>query len=170
MITRNFTLKTRNIILPLYKTLIRPQLEYGVQFWGTTLWKHAEQMERTQRRVTKLIPEIRNTPYEERLRRLSLIPLEQRRLIGQLNETYKYLKGVNHFDSSVCFFSVDRHPRVRHNGLKLLGFARRNTVAQLFFPNRSWGHGTHFLLLLLVPPRLIHSRHDCNWIGIEKPI
>ena len=30
MITRNFTYKTRNIILPLYKTLIRPHLEYGV--------------------------------------------------------------------------------------------------------------------------------------------
>ena len=30
MIARNFTYKTRNIILPLYKTLIRPHLEYGV--------------------------------------------------------------------------------------------------------------------------------------------
>ena len=39
--------KTRNIILPLYKTLIRPHLEYEVQFWGTTLRKHAEQMERS---------------------------------------------------------------------------------------------------------------------------
>ena len=31
------------------------------QFWGTTLRKHAEQMERIQRCVTKLIPELRNT-------------------------------------------------------------------------------------------------------------
>ena len=138
MIARNFTYKTRNIILSLYKTLIRPHLEYGVQFWGTTLRKHAEQMERIQRRVTKLIPELRNTPYEERLRRLSLIPLEQQRLRGQLIETYKYLVGVNRVDSSVLF-PVDRHPRVRHNGRKLLGFARRTTVAQQFFPNRIVG-------------------------------
>ena len=82
MIARNFMHKTRNIILPLYETLIRLHLEYGVQFWGTTLRKHVEQMERIQHRVTKLIPELRNTPYEERLRRLSLIPLEQRRLRG----------------------------------------------------------------------------------------
>ena len=54
MIARNFMYKTRNIILPLYKTLIRPHLEYGVQFWGTTLRKHAEQIERIQRRVTNL--------------------------------------------------------------------------------------------------------------------
>ena len=138
MIAWNFTYKTRNIILPLYKTLIRPHLDYGVKFWGTTLRKHAEQMERIHRRVTKLIPELRNTPSEERLRRLSLTPLEQRRLRGQLIETYKYLEGVNRVYSSVLF-PVDRHPRVRHNGRKLLGFARRTTVAQQFFPNRIVG-------------------------------
>ena len=119
MIARNFTYKTRNIILPLYKTLRRPHLEYGVQFGDTTLRKHAEQMERIQRCVTKLIPELRNTPYEERLRRLSLIPLKQRRLRGQLIETYKYLEGVNRVDSSVLFI-VDRHPRVRHNVVNCL--------------------------------------------------
>ena len=74
MIARNFMYKTRNIKLPLYKTFIRPHLEYGFQFWGTTLRKHAEQMERIQRRVTKPIPKLRNTPYEVRPRRLSLIP------------------------------------------------------------------------------------------------
>ena len=57
MIAQKFMYKTRNIILPLYKTLIRPHLKYGVQFWDTTLRKHAEQMERIQRHVTKLIPE-----------------------------------------------------------------------------------------------------------------
>ena len=76
--------KTRNTILLLYMILIRPHLEYRVQFWDTTLRKHAEQMERIQRRVTKLILELRNTMYEEWLRQLSLIPLEQRRLTGQL--------------------------------------------------------------------------------------
>ena len=65
MIARNFMYKTRNITISLYKTLIRPHLEYGVQFRGTTLRKHAEQMEHIQRRVTKLIPELHNTPYEE---------------------------------------------------------------------------------------------------------
>ena len=37
MIAQNVTYKTRNVIFPLFKTLIRPHLEYGVQFWGTTL-------------------------------------------------------------------------------------------------------------------------------------
>ena len=95
-------------------------------------------MERIQRLVTKLIPELRNTPYELRLRRLSLMPLEQRRLRGQLIEMYKYLEGVNRVDSSVLF-PEDRHHRVRHNGRKLLGFARQTMVAQQFFPNRIVG-------------------------------
>ena len=153
MIARNFTYKTRNIILPLYKTLIRPHLEYGVQFWGTTLRKHAEQMERIQRCVTKLILDeekhaeqmeriqrrvTKLIPYEERLRRLSLIPLEQRRLRGQLIETYKYLEGVNRVDSSVLF-PVDRHPRVRHNGRKLLGFCETNHGSTAILPQSYCG-------------------------------
>ena len=84
MNARNFTYNTRNI-LHLYKTLIRPHIEYEVLFWGTFLKKHAEQMERIWSRVTKLIQELRNASYEERLRRLSFIHLEQGRPRSQNN-------------------------------------------------------------------------------------
>ena len=36
---------------------------YEVKFWGTTLLKHAEEMERLQHYVTKLSAKFRNTPY-----------------------------------------------------------------------------------------------------------
>ncbi|KAF2368733.1 Cleavage/polyadenylation specificity factor A subunit C-terminal [Trinorchestia longiramus] len=42
-----------------------------------------------------MIPELRNLNYERRLQRLELISLEQRRLRGQLIETFKYLNGLN---------------------------------------------------------------------------
>ncbi|KAF2358917.1 hypothetical protein FHG87_010328 [Trinorchestia longiramus] len=42
-----------------------------------------------------MIPELRNLSYERRLQRLELISLEQRRLRGQLIETFKYLNGLN---------------------------------------------------------------------------
>ena len=60
-----------------------------VPILGHDLEEAREQMESIQRRVTKLIPELRNAPDEERLQRLSLIPLEQRRLRVQLIGTYK---------------------------------------------------------------------------------
>ncbi|KAF2354480.1 hypothetical protein FHG87_014760 [Trinorchestia longiramus] len=40
-------------------------------------------------------PKLRNLSYERRLQRLELISLEQRRLRGQLIETFKYLNGLN---------------------------------------------------------------------------
>ncbi len=33
-INRNFSFKNKGIILPLYIDLVRPQLEYAVQFWS----------------------------------------------------------------------------------------------------------------------------------------
>ncbi|KAF2356877.1 Reverse transcriptase domain [Trinorchestia longiramus] len=48
-----------------------------------------------QRKATKMIKELRNLSYERRLQRLELISLEQRRLRGQLIETFKYLNGLN---------------------------------------------------------------------------
>ncbi|KAF2367195.1 hypothetical protein FHG87_002050 [Trinorchestia longiramus] len=52
-------------------------------------------MEKIQRKATKMIPELRNLSYERRLQRLELVSLEQRRLRGQLIETFKYLNGLN---------------------------------------------------------------------------
>ena len=130
--------------------------------------KHAEQMERIQHRVTKLIPELRNTPYEERLRRLSLIPLEQRRLRGQLIETYKYIEGVNRVDSSV-FFPVGRHSCVRHNGRKLLGFARRTMVAQQFLPNRIVGTWNALPTHVLSAPSVGAFKAQLDWYWETNP-
>ena len=131
---------------------------FGTRPWGNTPsnWSVSSAV------LQNLFRELRNTPYEERLRWLSLIPLEQRRLRGQLIETYKYIEGVNRVDSSTIF-RVDRHSRVCYNGRKLLGFAIWTTEHSSSTQIVSWGHGTHFLLMLLAPPRLIHSRHD--WIG-----
>ncbi|KAF2345178.1 hypothetical protein FHG87_024064, partial [Trinorchestia longiramus] len=51
-------------------------------------------MEKIQQKATKMIPELRNLSYERRLQRLVLISPKQRRLRGQLIETFKYLNGL----------------------------------------------------------------------------
>lgn len=59
---------------------------------------------------------IRNLPYEERLRNLKLHSLERRRVRGDLIETFKWVKGINKGDiSKVLKFSEER--RTRSNGL-----------------------------------------------------
>ena len=59
--------------------------------------KDIDILEKTQRRATKLIPRLKHLPYEERLRKLNLMPLVQRWLRGDLIETFKFMKGITVF-------------------------------------------------------------------------
>ena len=79
-ITRNFRYKNKELILPLLKSLVRPNLEHAVQFWSPHLRRDIDKIEKIQRRATKMIPEIRNHSYHQRMLDLDLISLVQRRL------------------------------------------------------------------------------------------
>ena len=87
----NFGYKNKELILPLYKSLVRPHLEYAVLFWSPNLTRDIDKIEKIQRRATKMIPEIRNQSYHQRIQDLDLISLVQRRLRRQLIEVFKYL-------------------------------------------------------------------------------
>ena len=53
LIRRNITYKEKNLIIPLYKAIVRPQLEYGIQAWRSYCKKDIDTLERIQRRATK---------------------------------------------------------------------------------------------------------------------
>ena len=78
----------------LYRTYIRPHLEYSVQAWSPHLKKDIAVLEKVQRRATKLIPSIRHMSYPERLQATKLYSLEQRRVRGDMIETFKILNGL----------------------------------------------------------------------------
>ncbi|CAL4106161.1 unnamed protein product, partial [Meganyctiphanes norvegica] len=61
--------------------------------------KDIEELEKVQHRVTKLVPGLQDESYEERCSKLNLPTLEQRRLRGDLIETYKILNG--HEDQTI---------------------------------------------------------------------
>ena len=79
-IARNFRYKNKELILPLYKSIVRPHLEHAVQFWSPHLRRDINKIEKIQRRATKIIPEIRNHSYHQLIQDLDLISLVQRRL------------------------------------------------------------------------------------------
>jgi hypothetical protein len=116
-IGRQFKSRDKEIILTLYNTLVRPLLEYAVQFWSPTLIQDIKRLEKVQARATKMISSIRHMGYQRRLRELDLFSLEKRRLRGQLIETFKILKGFNNIDYR-NLFTLNDHP-TRNHGLKL---------------------------------------------------
>ena len=99
LIKRSFVHRDVNVIKTLYTALVRPHLEYANVVWHPRYKKDIEQLERVQRRATKLVCSLRHVPYESRLRQMELPSLVYRRYRGDMIEVFKYLRGIY----SVCF-------------------------------------------------------------------
>ena len=91
MLSRFIINKDKSIMVPLFKSLVRPILEYGNVIWNPPLKRNINSVEKVQQRFTKRIVGMDKASYEERLKILKLPSLEYRRLRGDMIETYKIL-------------------------------------------------------------------------------
>ena len=89
MIKRNFTDRSEETILSLYKSLVRPHLEFCTPVWSPHLVKGSKLIEDVQRRATKLGQGIEHWKYESRLAYLRLPRLDMRRVRCDLIDTFK---------------------------------------------------------------------------------
>ena len=136
MISRFITHKDKDIMVPLFKTLVRPVLEYGNAVWSPYLIKHINLLENIQRRFTKRIIGLSDTDYESRLRVLRLPSLEFRRLRGDMIETFKIILGLYDHSTTSTLFSIVQSSNTRGHPYKLnKRHVSTNQFAQ-FYTNR----------------------------------
>ena len=69
-------------------------IEYCVQAWRPYYKKDVDNLEKIQRRATRMMEEVRGMDYEERLRQTSLVPLEARRTRADIIDVFKIIKGL----------------------------------------------------------------------------
>ena len=135
LVKHTFTFMDKEMFLVLYKTLIRPLLEYCPQVWSPYMEKDINLLENIQRRATKLVPELYELPYEERLKKLKLFPLKDRRIRGDMITTYKMINGMIKVNREKL---VPLHNNVstRSHNQQLNGAIVKNNTRKYFFTQR----------------------------------
>ncbi|PKU47005.1 hypothetical protein llap_2719 [Limosa lapponica baueri] len=117
-IKRSMASRLREVILPLYSSLVRPHLEYCIQLWSPQHRKDMDLLELVQQRAMKMIRRLEHLSCEDRLRDLRLSSLEKRRLQGDLITAFQYLKGAYRRDGEGLFLG-ECSDRMRRNSTEL---------------------------------------------------
>ena len=101
-------------------------LESSVQVGSPHLMKYKNLIEGVQRRATKLVPELKNLPYKERLKKLKLTTLVERRVRGDMIETYKLITRKESVDPGKFFQMKNVRTGDRVNMIKMKRYNRNN--------------------------------------------
>ncbi len=138
-IKRSFRCIDKKGFIILFKTYVRPHLEYCEQAWNPYYKKDISCLEKVQRRATKMVKGLRNLSYEQRLQSLGLYSLEQRRLRGDLIETYKLVTGKENVDYKSFFTLTTNRFFLRGHTLKIEKRRSNLNIRQNFFSQRVVG-------------------------------
>ena len=110
-IQRSFHFRSKKNLVPLYKSFVRPKLEFSVQAWSP--WQEGDKktLEKVQERFVRLLSDVHGGTYEEKLKRAGLTTLEERRERGDAIEAFKTLNGFNHVNKDDWFFIEEEGTR-----------------------------------------------------------
>lgn len=113
LIRRSFSFLDGQLFKQLFTSMVRPHLEYCQSVWAPHLKKHTKLIESVQRRATKLVDNLKDFTYEERLRILDLPTLAFRRFRGDMIEIFKHFHTYDRKSLSNYFRPISE-PGRRH--------------------------------------------------------
>ena len=146
-IARSFHFRDRYVFLKLYKTYVRPHLEFSVPAWSPFLSQDIQVLEKVQMKAVNMISGLQGTTYLEKLNELKLLTLENRRKKYDLVETYKIMHGLSDVDYKTWFATASenasRTTRLTADPLNISKPISNTSVRQNFFSSRvidSWNN------------------------------
>ena len=140
IIFRTFTFLDEETFLHLYKSLVRPHVEYSTPNWSPYYKKDRITIENVQRRATKLVNSLKSYSYPEILKKLGLPTLEYRRERADLIQLYKILNNIDLVDKEK-FFTIAEYRQTRGHPYKLFKRRSKLNIRANNFSNRvvnSW--------------------------------
>ncbi|XP_060069821.1 uncharacterized protein LOC132549871 [Ylistrum balloti] len=99
--------------------LVCPYIEYASSVWSPHKKKDMAALENVQRRATRMLPQMKNIEYEQRLNLLKLPTLKFRRMRGDMIEVFKILKGIYDPTVTTQLLELNNTSTTRGNSLKL---------------------------------------------------
>jgi len=134
-VKRNIISRHPSILLNMYKSFVRPHLEYCSPAWSPHYKKDKVLLERVQHRFTRLFNHLRHLDYSTRLNILGLWSLEERRNRADLIEVFKIMRGYSSIPVDL-FFEVSKDGRTRGHTLKLVKHRSDKDLRHHFFSER----------------------------------
>ncbi|MES9881396.1 MAG: reverse transcriptase domain-containing protein [Sedimenticola sp.] len=164
IIFRTFTFMDKEIFLNLYKSIVRPHLEYASSVWSPVFKKDKIAIENVQRRATRLVNSLKDMSYEQRLKTLGLPSLEYRRERADMVQTFKILQEIDLIDKEKIF-TMSTYTRTRGHSRKI--FKRRSRLISRanVFSNRIVNSWNNLPELVVMAPSLnaFKSRLNTHW-------
>jgi len=138
MINMTIRYKERKIMVTLYKSLVRPHLEYCVSAWSPHYLKNKELIERVQHRFTRMFKDFKWRNYDERLKSLNLWTLEERRNRQDSIEVFKMYEGFTRLSIDELFERDVNIKGTRGHTLRLKKKQNVRDVRRYFFHRQWW--------------------------------
>ena len=114
LIKRTFSKLNIESFKILYKSLIRPILEYCSVIWNPLYKTDAQEIEKVQRRATKMVSSLKDLTYSERLKKLNLTTLAYRRKRSDVLQVYRIIHKIDNIPFDL-FFTYNTHDTRGHS-------------------------------------------------------